>query len=43
MLPAELVQAGGEATSDVLTKICNRIWRTEKMDYPMDVVADYTP
>ena len=25
---AELVQAGGETMIDVLTEICNRIWRT---------------
>ena len=27
-IPAELVQAGGESLIDVLTEICNRIWRT---------------
>ena len=27
-IPAELVQAGGEPMVDVLTEICNRIWRT---------------
>ena len=27
-IPAELVQAGGEIMIDVLTEICNRIWRT---------------
>ena len=27
-IPAELVQAGRETMIDVLTKICNRIWRT---------------
>ena len=27
-IPAELVQAGGEIMIDVLTDICNRIWRT---------------
>ena len=27
-IPAELVQAGGETMIDVLTEICNRIWRT---------------
>ena len=27
-IPAELVQAGGETMVDVLTEICNRIWRT---------------
>ena len=27
-MPAELVQAGGETMIDVLTEICNRIWRT---------------
>ena len=29
-IPAELVQAGGETMIDVLTEICNRIWRTGK-------------
>ena len=28
IIPAELVQAGGETMIDVLTEICNRIWRT---------------
>ena len=28
--PAKLVQAGGETIIDVLTEICNRIWRTEE-------------
>ena len=27
-IPAELVQAGGEATIDILTTICNKIWKT---------------
>ena len=27
-IPAELVQAGGETMINVLTEICNRIWRT---------------
>ena len=27
-IPAELVQAGGETMIDILTEICNRIWRT---------------
>ena len=27
-IPAELVQAGGETMIDVLTEMCNRIWRT---------------
>ena len=27
-IPAELVQAGGEATIDILTSICNKIWKT---------------
>ena len=27
-IPAELVQAGGETMIDVLTEVCNRIWRT---------------
>ena len=27
-IPAELVQAGGEAMLDILTSICNKIWKT---------------
>ena len=27
-IPAELVQAGGEAMIDILTTICNKIWKT---------------
>ena len=27
-IPAELVQAGGEAMVDILTAICNKIWKT---------------
>ena len=27
-IPAELVQAGGEAMIDILTSICNKIWKT---------------
>ena len=27
-IPAELVQAGGEAMIDILTTICNKIWNT---------------
>ena len=40
-IPAELVQAGGETMINVLTQICNRIWRIGEMDYPMDSIADY--
>ena len=29
-IPAELVQAGGEAMIDILTAICNKVWRTEE-------------
>ena len=29
-LPAELVQAGGEAMIDILTTFCNKIWKTGK-------------
>ena len=36
--PTELVQAGGETITDVLTEMCNKIWR---MPIPMDSVADY--
>ena len=27
-IPAELVQAGGEAMIDILTSVCNKIWKT---------------
>ena len=27
-IPAELVQAGGEAMMDILTSICNKLWKT---------------
>ena len=27
-IPAELVQAGGEAMIDILITICNKIWKT---------------
>ena len=27
-IPAELVQAGGEVMTDILTAICNKIWKT---------------
>ena len=27
-IPAELVQAGGEAMIDILTAVCNKIWKT---------------
>ena len=33
-IPAELVQAGGETMTDVLTEICNRIWRTGEWPTP---------
>ena len=33
-IPAELVQTGGETMIDVLTEICNRIWRTGKWPTP---------
>ena len=33
-VPAELVQAGGETMIDVLTEICNRIWRTGEWSTP---------
>ena len=29
-IPAELVQAGGEAMIDILTAICNKIWKTRE-------------
>ena len=33
-IPVELVQAGGESMIDVLTEICNRIWRTGEWPTP---------
>ena len=33
-IPEELVQAGGETMIDVLTEICNRIWRTGEGPIP---------
>ena len=33
-IPAELVQAGGETMIDVLTEICDRIWRTGEWPTP---------
>ena len=33
-IPAELVQAGGETMIDVLTEICNGIWRTGEWPSP---------
>ena len=33
-IPAELVQAGGETMIDVLTEICNRVWRTGEWPTP---------
>ena len=33
-IPAELVQAGGATMVDVLTEICNRIWRTGEWPTP---------
>ena len=33
-IPAELIQAGGETMIDVLTEICNRIWRTGEWPTP---------
>ena len=29
-IPAELIQAGGEAMIDILISICNKIWKTEE-------------
>ena len=31
--PAELVEDGGETMIDVLTEICNRIWRTGELPH----------
>ena len=33
-IPAELVQADGETIIDVLTEICDRIWRTGEWATP---------
>ena len=35
LIPAELVQAGVEFMTDVLTKICNKIWRTREWPTPL--------
>ena len=40
-IPADFVQAGGETIIDVLTEICNKIWRTGEWDSPMNSVANY--
>ena len=39
---AELAPAGGNIMIDVLTEICNKVWRREKMVYILDVDADYS-
>ena len=39
-IPTELVQAGGESMIDILTKICNTIWKTGK-GLPHALFADY--
>ena len=41
-IPAELVQAAGESMTDVLPKICNKIWKKKRMVNPIDSVADYS-
>ena len=33
-IPGELIQAGGDAMIDVLTKICNKIWQTGEWPTP---------
>ena len=33
-IPAELVQAGGKTIIDVITKICDKIWRTGEWPTP---------
>ena len=33
-IPADLVQAGGKIMIDVLTEICNKIWRTGEWPTP---------
>ena len=33
-IPAELVQEGGESIIDVLTEICNKIWKTGEWPAP---------
>ena len=37
-IPVELVQACGETMTDVLTEICNRIWRTGKWSTPWTLI-----
>ena len=40
-ITAKLVQAGGEAMIDILTSICNKIWKTGKMVDQMDSISSY--
>ena len=42
-IPAELVQGGGETMIDVLTGICNRIWRTGEWPTPWTQSLIITP
>ena len=40
-IPAELVQAGGEAMIDALHIIYSKIWQTGKWQNPVDAVTDH--
>ena len=40
-IPAEFVQAGGEAMIDILTTICNKIWKTGRMANHIDSAPSY--
>ena len=42
-IPAELVQAGGKSMFDVLTKICNKIWKTGELQAPWTQSLIITP
>ena len=44
-IPAELVQAAGEAMTDILTEICNKIWKTKEWlaDHMDSIPSYHTP
>ena len=42
-IPAELVQAGAEAMIDILTAICNKIWKTGGWPTTLTIPSHHTP
>ena len=42
-IPAELVQAGGEAMIDILTAICKKIWKTGEWPTTWTIPSYHTP